>query len=259
VSTLPTTDSLPFIPAPHHEGSVPEQERAALPRGLIFESSSEFLRARRTFLSEIAALPRPRRGYFVAKRAIDLTLAVIIGLIALPIALPIALAIKLYDRGPIFFQQQRTGLGGYRFRMLKFRTMCVNADQMKTDLQHLSLVAYPDFKMDDDPRITPIGRFLRATFLDELPQLLNVIRGEMSIVGPRPTSFAASTYSLWHTERLEAKPGITGLWQVRRDAGETCFDQRLRLDVEYLRTRTTLGDVRLVLETVASTFRRAGR
>ena len=149
----------------------------------------------------------------------------------LPIALLIAIAIPLNDRGAIFFRQQRTGLGGRRFTMLKFRTMCTNAEEMKAELQHLSLVAYPDFKMENDPRITKVGRFLRATFLDELPQLINVIRGDMSLVGPRPTSFAASTYSLWHTERLEAKPGITGLWQVRRGADETCLDERLRLDV----------------------------
>ncbi len=195
----------------------------------------------------------------MAKRAIDLTLAILIGLVTLPFALMIAVAIKLYDRGPVLFEQQRTGLGGVRFRMLKFRTMCVNAEEMKAELQHLSLVAYPDFKMDDDPRVTPIGKLLRATFLDELPQLINVIRGDMSLVGPRPTSFAASTYSLWHTERLEAKPGITGLWQVNRSEGETCFDERLRMDVEYLRTRTVLGDLRILLATVTSTIRRTGK
>jgi lipopolysaccharide/colanic/teichoic acid biosynthesis glycosyltransferase len=257
MTTFPGSDPLIFSPPlGTAEGRVdtPPQDK-----GPVFGSSAAFLRARRTFLSEIAALPRPPLGYFVAKRAIDLTLAILIGLVALPFALLVAVAIKLYDRGPILFEQQRTGLGGVRFRMLKFRTMCVNAEEMKAELQHLSLVAYPDFKMDDDPRVTPIGKLLRATFLDELPQLINVIRGDMSLVGPRPTSFAASTYSLWHTERLEAKPGITGLWQVHRSAGETCFDERLRMDVEYLRTRTVLGDIRIMLATVTSTIRRTGK
>jgi len=257
MTTLPGADPLLFSPPTGTaEGRVLEPPQD---KGPVFGSSAAFLRARATFLSEIAALPRPPQSYFVAKRAIDVTLAVLIGILTLPFALLIALAIKLYDRGPVLFAQQRTGLGGQRFRMLKFRTMCVNAEEMKAELQHLSLVAYPDFKMEDDPRVTPIGRILRATFLDELPQLINVIRGDMSLVGPRPTSFAANTYSLWHTERLEAKPGITGLWQVQRSGGETCFDERLRLDVEYLRTRTVLGDVKIMLATVTSTVRRAGK
>ena len=256
MTTLPGADALVFSP-PH--GTAEGRLEAPHDEGRVFASSAAFLRARASFISELAALPRPSRGYFAAKRAIDLTLAVIIGVLTLPLALVIALAIKLYDRGPVLFAQQRTGLGGQRFRMLKFRTMCVNAEEMKAELQHLSLVAYPDFKMENDPRVTPIGSILRATFLDELPQLINVIRGEMSLVGPRPTSFAANTYNLWHTERLEAKPGITGLWQVQRSDGETCFDERLRLDVEYLRTRTVLGDVKIILATVTSTVRRAGK
>ena len=265
MSTLPTpADGFRFDAAtgrdafePQRPGAMPDQPE--LPRGLVFESRADFLSARRSFLSEVAALPKPSRGYFATKRAIDITFALVIGILTLPIALVVAFLVKVHDRGPVFFAQQRTGLGGYRFRMLKFRTMCVNAEEMKAQLQHLSLVAYPDFKMDNDPRITPVGRFLRKTFLDELPQLINVLKGEMSIVGPRPTSFAASTYSLWHTERLDAKPGITGLWQVHRDPGENNFDQRLRLDVEYLRTRTTLGDLKLIMETVLNQFRRAGK
>jgi lipopolysaccharide/colanic/teichoic acid biosynthesis glycosyltransferase len=257
MTTVPGAD--PLIFSPPLGTAAGRVERPPQDQGPVFGSSTAFLRARRTFLSEIAALPRPPLSYFVAKRAIDVVLAVAIGLVALPVALMIAVAIKLYDRGPVLFAQQRTGLGGVRFRMLKFRTMCINAEEMKADLQHLSLVAYPDFKMEDDPRVTPIGKLLRATFLDELPQLINVIRGDMSLVGPRPTSFAASTYSLWHTERLEAKPGITGLWQVQRSSGETCFDERLRMDVEYLRTRTVLGDIRIMLATVTSTVRRAGK
>ena len=256
MSTLPQIDS--------HSFAFPSRDRADTgepdsPGRSPIDSAVAFNQLRRTFLSDIAALPRPSRGYFVIKRIIDLTIALIIGILVLPIAIAIAIAIPINDRGAIFFRQQRTGLGGRRFTMLKFRTMCTNAEEMKAELQHLSLVAYPDFKMDNDPRITKVGRFLRATFLDELPQLINVIRGDMSLVGPRPTSFAASTYSLWHTERLEAKPGITGLWQVRRGADETCLDERLRLDVEYLRTRSTRGDLKLLFDTIGSTIRRAGK
>ncbi len=257
MTTLPGADPLLFSPPTGTaEGRLEEPPQD---RGPVFGSSAAFLRARANFISDVAALPKPSRRYFAVKRTVNVTLALVLGILTLPLALAIAVAIKLYDRGPVLFAQQRTGLGGQRFRMLKFRTMCVNAEELKAELQHLSLVAYPDFKMDDDPRVTPIGRMLRATFLDELPQLINVIRGDMSLVGPRPTSFAANTYSLWHTERLEAKPGITGLWQVQRSDGETCFDERLRLDVEYLRTRTILGDVKIMLATVTSTIRRAGK
>lgn len=256
MSTLPQIDSHSFAFPSRDQATNGGPDRSGVSP---IDSAVAFNRLRRTFLTDIAALPRPSRGYFVTKRLIDLTIALAIGILVLPIALLIAIAIPLNDRGAIFFRQQRTGLGGRRFTMLKFRTMCTNAEEMKAELQHLSLVAYPDFKMDNDPRITKVGRFLRATFLDELPQLINVIRGDMSLVGPRPTSFAASTYSLWHTERLEAKPGITGLWQVRRGADETCLDERLRLDVEYLRTRSITGDLKLLFETIGSTIRRAGK
>jgi lipopolysaccharide/colanic/teichoic acid biosynthesis glycosyltransferase len=256
VSTLPRFETLPSLSGDRGEVTDAPAAPASPPADSGYR---EFILARRQFLDEISALPRPPRAYFIAKRTLDLVAAILIALLTLPVALLIVTAILIDDRGPVFFRQQRTGLGGRRFTMFKFRTMCTNAEEMKAELQHLSVVAFPDFKMENDPRITRVGRLLRATFLDELPQLINVIRGEMSLVGPRPTSFAASTYSLWHTERLEAKPGVTGLWQVRRGAEETCLDERLRLDVEYLRTRSLDGDLRLMVETVVSTLRRKGK
>jgi lipopolysaccharide/colanic/teichoic acid biosynthesis glycosyltransferase len=141
--------------------------------------------------------------------------------------------------------------------MYKFRTMVANAEELKASLAHLNILPAPDFKIIDDPRITRVGKFLRKTSLDELPQILNILRGEMSLVGPRPTSFAASTYELWHAERLEVTPGLTGLWQVRGRNTST-FDDRLRLDVEYLARRSLLFDLRLILETVASVVNRSG-
>jgi lipopolysaccharide/colanic/teichoic acid biosynthesis glycosyltransferase len=128
---------------------------------------------------------------------------------------------------------------------------------MKTALAHLNMLPAPDFKIIDDPRITRVGRFLRRTSLDELPQLLNVIKGDMSLVGPRPTSFTPDTYSLWHTERLEVPPGITGLWQVRgRNA--TTFDERLRLDIEYMREMSFWLDLKILFLTITSVFRGSG-
>jgi lipopolysaccharide/colanic/teichoic acid biosynthesis glycosyltransferase len=192
-----------------------------------------------------------------SKRILD----VVILLAAMPVLIPIlavcAVAVRLDSPGPILFRQQRTGLHGVRFGMYKFRTMVANAEELQPSLAHLNIMTPPDFKIIDDPRITRVGKFLRKTSLDEVPQIVNVLRGEMSLVGPRPTSFAASTYRLWHAERLEVTPGITGLWQVR-GRNESTFDERLRLDVEYIARRSILFDLRIMLETVGSVVNRSG-
>ena len=200
---------------------------------------------------------RTPRFYAVTKRGLDLTLCAV----ALPVVLPVmvlcALAIRLESPGPVLFAQQRTGQHGVRFPMFKFRTMVQNAEELKASLQHLNILPPPDFKIPNDPRITRVGGFLRKTSLDELPQILNVIRGEMSIVGPRPTSFAASTYDLWHSERLEVVPGITGLWQIK-GRGTMTFDERLRLDIEYIERRSTMLDLRLIAATALAVFKGSG-
>ena len=135
--------------------------------------------------------------------------------------------------------------------------MVQNAEELKASLQHLNILPAPDFKIPNDPRVTRVGKFLRKTSLDELPQVLNVIRGQMSIVGPRPTSFAASTYDLWHSERLEVVPGITGLWQVK-GRGTMTFDERLRLDIEYIERRSTGNDLKLMAQTAMAVFKGSG-
>jgi lipopolysaccharide/colanic/teichoic acid biosynthesis glycosyltransferase len=191
------------------------------------------------------------------KRVLDIVLCIV----GLPVALPvmgiIALAVWLDSPGPVVFPQLRTGRHGARFKMYKFRTMLRNAEELKTSLAHLNILPPPDFKIPDDPRITRVGRFLRVSSLDELPQIWNVLRGEMSLVGPRPTSFAPSTYELWHTARLEVTPGITGLWQVR-GRNELTFDERLRLDIAYIRLMSVWLDIKILLLTVASVVRRSG-
>jgi lipopolysaccharide/colanic/teichoic acid biosynthesis glycosyltransferase len=201
--------------------------------------------------------PRTTRGYALTKRAIDIGVCLLILPILLPVGLLCALAIRLESAGPILFAQQRTGQHGVRFPMFKFRTMVQNAEELKASLQHLNILPPPDFKIPNDPRVTRVGKFLRKTSLDELPQVLNVIRGEMSIVGPRPTSFAASTYDLWHSERLEVVPGITGLWQVK-GRGTMTFDERLRLDIEYMERRSTLYDLKLMAQTALAVFKGSG-
>lgn len=201
--------------------------------------------------------PRSPRGYARTKRAIDLAICLVALPVILPVGLICAVLVRLETPGPILFAQQRTGQHGVRFPMFKFRTMVQNAEELKASLQHLNILPPPDFKIPNDPRVTKVGKFLRKTSLDELPQILNVIRGEMSIVGPRPTSFAASTYDLWHSERLEVLPGITGLWQVK-GRGTMTFDERLRLDIEYMEKRSTLYDLKLMAQTALAVFKGSG-
>jgi lipopolysaccharide/colanic/teichoic acid biosynthesis glycosyltransferase len=197
------------------------------------------------------------RRFSRTKRIMDLTICLAAMPVLAPILLVVAIAVRLDSPGPTFFRQQRTGRHGVRFGMYKFRTMVANAEELKASLAHLNILPPPDFKIIDDPRITRVGRFLRKTSLDELPQILNVLRGEMSLVGPRPTSFAASTYRLWHAERLEVVPGITGLWQVR-GRNECTFDERLRLDVEYIQQMSPLLDLKIMFWTVGSVVNRSG-
>jgi lipopolysaccharide/colanic/teichoic acid biosynthesis glycosyltransferase len=195
--------------------------------------------------------------YLIAKRLFDVGVCILLLPVLVPLVLLCALAIKLDSRGPILISQARTGRDGTLFRMLKFRTMVANADELKAELAHLNILPPPDFKIPNDPRITRVGKILRQTSLDELPQLFNVVRGDMSLVGPRPTSFAASTYALWHTQRLEVPPGITGLWQVK-GRNTTTFDERLRLDIEYIEHRSFGLDLKILLLTVPTVLRRTG-
>jgi lipopolysaccharide/colanic/teichoic acid biosynthesis glycosyltransferase len=197
------------------------------------------------------------RRYAWGKRAFDLVGCVLLIPFVLPVLALCALAVWLDSPGPVMFTQQRTGRHGVRFKMLKFRTMVRNAEELKASLQHLNILPPPDFKIPNDPRITRVGKFLRKTSLDELPQFLNVLRGEMSLVGPRPTSFASTTYDLWHTSRLEVVPGITGLWQVK-GRNETTFDERLRLDVEYIRNSSFRLDLKIIWWTIAAVAQGSG-
>lgn len=198
------------------------------------------------------------RAYHAAKRVMDLGLT----LLAMPFWLPLLtllwVVIKLQDpSGPALFAQYRTGINGKRFKMYKFRTMVVNAEELKKTYAHLNELQWPDFKITNDPRITRLGKILRKTSLDELPQLFNVISGEMSLVGPRPTSFSAEQYQLWHTERLDVKPGLTGLWQIV-GRGESEFDDRLRMDIAYMERRCLWLDFQILVRTGLAVFKQRG-
>jgi len=190
-------------------------------------------------------------SYERTKRAID----IVVSLALLPFVLPAIaicmLLVKLDSPGPALLGQPRTGKGGRKFRMLKLRTMVQNADELKARYLHLNEHSYPDFKITDDPRMTRCGRILRKLSLDELPQIINVLRGDMTLVGPRPTSFGPETYRLWHTARLDVTPGLTGLWQVS-GRSDVDFDDRLRLDIAYIRNRSLRLDARILLRTVVA-------
>jgi lipopolysaccharide/colanic/teichoic acid biosynthesis glycosyltransferase len=204
--------------------------------------------------------PRATRAtlpYLRVKRIMDVAVCLLGAPVLLVLIALCAVAVRLDSPGPIFFGQLRTGRHNRRFRMWKFRTMCRDAEAMKGSLQHLSVLPAPDFKVPNDPRVTRVGRFLRMTSLDELPQLWNVLRGDMSLVGPRPTSFSSETYDLWHTARLEVRPGLTGLWQVT-GRGVMTFDERLRLDIAYLRTMSLRTDLRILARTVGVVLHRSG-
>jgi lipopolysaccharide/colanic/teichoic acid biosynthesis glycosyltransferase len=197
------------------------------------------------------------RSYEWSKRTIDVVVSVLVLPVALPVIALCMLWIKLDSDGPALMRQLRTGKGGRRFAMLKLRTMVKNADELRERYMHLNECSYPDFKINDDPRMTRCGRILRKLSLDELPQFINVMKGDMTLVGPRPTSFGPETYRLWHTARLDVKPGLTGLWQVSGRA-DVDFDDRLRLDIAYIRNRSLWLDLRILFKTIGVVVSRKG-
>ncbi|SRR6266536_1585378 len=197
-------------------------------------------------------------AYLLTKRLMDLFLVILTFPLWLPLNGIIALIIRITSPcAPVVFKQLRTGKGGRRFYMYKFRTMVPNAEELKSKYAHLNELQWPDFKITNDPRITPIGKFLRKTSLDEIPQLFNVLKGEMSLVGPRPTSFGPETYKLWHTSRLDVTPGLTGLWQIIGRA-QLEFDDRLRLDIAYIEHASLWLDINILFRTVIAVFQSRG-
>lgn len=198
------------------------------------------------------------RPFPIWKRMLDIvgTLAGIV--VFSPLMIVIALLISLTSAGPVIFTQKRSGLGGKPFWVYKFRTMFQDAEARKAELLVLNERKGPAFKMKNDPRITAVGRLLRKTSLDELPQFFNVLKGDMSLVGPRPLPVDEMRASKsWHRCRLEVKPGITCLWQITsRD--ESCFDQWMRLDLEYIRNMSFSYDLKLLVMTIPAVLSRKG-
>jgi exopolysaccharide biosynthesis polyprenyl glycosylphosphotransferase len=198
----------------------------------------------------LPTIPRDTRLYSIAKRAADIVLSVTLLLLLAPLMGLVAIMVKLTSRGDVFFKQTRIGLNGRSFTMYKFRSMCKGAEDDRKFLADLNEQEGPVFKIANDPRLTPIGKFLRRSSLDELPQLWNVLKGEMAIVGPRP---------LWQPEaekasqrarlRTRVKPGLTCLWQIS-GRSEVGHDEWVELDLYYIQNRSLLLDLLIVLQTI---------
>lgn len=200
-------------------------------------------------------LERESKLYLFIKRSIDIICS-LAGIIVLsPVFLIVAVLIKIEDpKGSIFFCQERNGQHPNTFKMYKFRSMVHNAEELLKDLQHKNEQTGPAFKMANDPRITKVGKFIRKTSLDELPQLFNILKGDMSLVGPRPPiPREVREYNSYQMQRLLVKPGLTCIWQVsgRNNIG---FDEWVDMDLEYIKTRNLLLDIKLILKTVKVLF-----
>ncbi|MGZ3506734.1 MAG: sugar transferase [Vulcanimicrobiaceae bacterium] len=197
-------------------------------------------------------------GWKAAKRLTDITLGSLCLIVAAPIVLASALAIVAVTGGAPFYAQERVGRGGRRFRMLKLRTMVKDAHSMREDLLHLNEADGPVFKIRNDPRLHPLGGLLRRTSIDELPNLFNVLRGEMSLVGPRPAlPLEVEHYDAHALRRLTVPQGITCLWQINGRSSIT-FDEWMKLDNEYIDTWSPLGDLLILFKTIPAVIRKDG-
>ena len=187
--------------------------------------------------------------YEKIKRFFDICLSSAALVVLSPLLLVIAILIYLEDKGPVIYSQTRIGKDGRAFKLYKFRSMCVDADEKLKELQELNERDGPVFKIRDDPRVTKIGKFIRKTCIDELPQLVNIIKGDMSIVGPRPPlPNEVEQYNSYQKQRLLVVPGLTCYWQIQKGE-ETTFDEWVELDLKYIKERSILLDFRLILLT----------
>ena len=193
-------------------------------------------------------------GYFIIKKIIDI-IGALCGIILMsPVMIIVGIWIKLDSKGPIFFAQNRVGQDGKEFKMYKFRSMCTEAECLLDKLKDKNEMSGPMFKIKEDPRVTKIGRFIRKTSIDELPQLFNILKGEMSLVGPRPSlPKEVEQFTNFQKQRLIAKPGLTCYWQVR-GRSDVSFEEWMEMDVQYIEERNTLVDIGLILKTVGVLF-----
>ena len=206
------------------------------------------------------ALANGRPAYHFVKRLFDIVFSAAVLVVLSPVWAVVAIAVKVDDpSGPVLFTQERVGYNGRPFRMLKFRSMFTDAEERQADLARLNEKSGPVFKMRDDPRVTRVGKLLRKTSIDEVPQFVNVLKGDMSVVGPRPAlPKEVATYDAHERLRLLVKPGMTCFWQTRRDRDGVSFDEWVDLDLLYIERCGVLTDARLVLRTVGVVFTAQG-
>ncbi len=206
----------------------------------------------------MAAAPVARRpvggragtGYLIAKRTVDILVALAALVVLSPLLIGVIVAIRATSPGPLLFRQERCGMGGRTFRLIKFRTMVSDAERIRHELAHLNEMSGPMFKVRLDPRVTRVGRVLRKFSMDELPQLVNVLWGDMTLVGPRPSIVAeVEQFTDTQRRRLEVKPGLTCLWQVS-GRSDLSFDEWVALDLAYIDSRSFWLDVRILLRTI---------
>lgn len=249
--------------------SLPEKLGAEAPKfsGDVYGYPSNWLTSQVPWSEAVHVLPdggepvRPMELFFVSplprwKRALDVVGAAVGGVALLPLLAATALAVRLGSPGPVIFAQLRTGRGGRKFTMYKFRTMVTDAEAQKQTLMALNEQDGPAFKITHDPRITPLGRVLRKTSIDELPQLWNVLRGEMSLVGPRPLPCSEQDQCHgWYRRRLEVTPGLTCIWQANGGLGVT-FHEWMRMDARYAKARTAWHDIQLIARTFLRVLKR---
>lgn len=197
-------------------------------------------------------------SYKAAKRFFDIVLSLFALIVLVIVSIPISIAMVIEDGFPIFFTQDRAGLNGKTFKMYKFRSMCKNAQQMHFEMLDHNELDGPAFKMKHDPRITRVGKILRRTSLDELPQILNVLKGEMSIVGPRPLpTYEAEQCNEYQKQRTFVKPGLTCYWQCM-GRNDIPFDEWIELDLKYIREASLWTDLKIIIMTVGAVLKNEG-
>jgi exopolysaccharide biosynthesis polyprenyl glycosylphosphotransferase len=236
------------------ENAILECEKAGVPTSISLDLYNLYIsRARQTDFNGFPLLEfqtfYAKEWQLFLKRTIDLTCSIFAIFFFSPLIMIVAFLIRLTSKGPVFFKQTRVGLQGRRFTLYKFRSMIVNAEEKKNELLQQNEMDGPVFKMKRDPRITPIGHFLRKTSIDELPQFFNVLKGDMSIVGPRPPLLnEVAEYEIWHRRRLSLKPGITCIWQVS-GRNKVSFDQWMKMDLDYIDRWSLFLDFKILLRT----------
>ena len=195
--------------------------------------------------------PKQKPGYEICKRIFDVVMSTFALLVLSPVFLIVAILIKCEDGGPAFYTSTRLTKGGKEFRMYKFRSMCINADQKKKDLEAQNEMTGPAFKMKDDPRVTKMGKFIRKTSIDELPQLVNIIKGDMSIIGPRPPlPEEVAQYTPYQMHRLDVITGLACYHECQGRNDEKDFDKWVESDLKYIRERSMLTDLKVIFWTI---------